>query len=260
MVQIRLSFYEVKNKQASWFTKVERLCWEEWYINLNVSQLLRTHSSKSHRSKVVVEPGGTVHFLFEWRIYCFTLKSVSLNFLFLSDLWLENALEERSARRAALEASLREVLFQIIKFVNEKKDHVPPIPNQEGVVSYPYEITIPRWFVFSLSYLSEMFLSFRLCFLIYLCSLLSLWNYHPQVIRLFSISAYWVVSFFLYVCASWYITTWLWLDKLYVATWKHKKFFMWNMLVLNNATEIFLTTVALSFCASFLWILIINFS
>ncbi|POO02723.1 Autophagy-related protein [Trema orientale] len=111
--QICLSFYEVKNKQASWFTnKTERLYWEQWYINLNVSHLPRTHSSKSHRSKVVVEPG-------------------------------ENALEERSARRAALEASLREVLFQIIKFVNEKKDHVPPIPNQGGVVSYPYEITIP---------------------------------------------------------------------------------------------------------------------
>lgn len=56
----------------------------------------------------------------------------------------EGALEERSIRRAALEASLREVLFQIIKFVNEKKDHVPPIPNLDVVVSFPYEITIPR--------------------------------------------------------------------------------------------------------------------
>ncbi|KAF4393138.1 hypothetical protein CsatB_024419 [Cannabis sativa] len=110
--QICLSFYEVKNKQASWFTnKIERLYWEQWYINLNVSQLQRTTSSKSRRTKVV-EPG-------------------------------ENAMEERSARRAALEASLRDVMFQIIKFVNEKKDHVPPIPNREGVISYPYEITIP---------------------------------------------------------------------------------------------------------------------
>ncbi|KAF3438894.1 hypothetical protein FNV43_RR17169 [Rhamnella rubrinervis] len=112
--QICLSFYEVKkNKQASWFTnKIERLYWEHWYINLNVAQQARTHSSKSHHSKVVVDPG-------------------------------EGALDERSTRRAALEASLREVLFQIIKFVNEKKDHVPPIPNLEAVVSFPYEITIP---------------------------------------------------------------------------------------------------------------------
>ncbi|XP_027154706.1 autophagy-related protein 101-like isoform X1 [Coffea eugenioides] len=109
--QICLSFYEVKNKQATWFTnKVERHYWEQWYINLNTVQHPKTHSGKSHHSKVVVDPG-------------------------------ETASEERNARRTALESSLREVLFQIIKFVNEKKDHVPPIPNLDGV-SFPYEITI----------------------------------------------------------------------------------------------------------------------
>ncbi|XP_071913309.1 autophagy-related protein 101 isoform X4 [Coffea arabica] len=109
--QICLSFYEVKNKQATWFTnKVERHYWEQWYINLNTVQHPKTHSGKSHHPKVVVDPG-------------------------------ETASEERNARRTALESSLREVLFQIIKFVNEKKDHVPPIPNLDGV-SFPYEITI----------------------------------------------------------------------------------------------------------------------
>ncbi|KAL6526192.1 hypothetical protein OROMI_029832 [Orobanche minor] len=109
--QICLSFYEVKNKQATWFTnKVERLYWEQWYINLNVAQHPKGHSGKSHSSKIVVDPGDT-------------------------------AAEARSARRGALESSLRDVLFQIIRFVNEKKDHVPPIPNLEGV-SFPYEITI----------------------------------------------------------------------------------------------------------------------
>ncbi|KAH7851897.1 hypothetical protein Vadar_018110 [Vaccinium darrowii] len=110
--QICLSFYEVKNKQGTWFPKkLERLYWEQWYINLNMVQQLKAHSSKSHHSKVVVDPG-------------------------------ESAVEETSIRRAALEASLREVLFQIIEFVNEKKDHVPPIPNLDGI-SFPYEITIP---------------------------------------------------------------------------------------------------------------------
>ncbi|KAB2051673.1 hypothetical protein ERO13_A12G069100v2 [Gossypium hirsutum] len=109
--QICLSFYEVKSKQPSWFTnKTERLYWEQWYINLNVTQHPKHHSSKSHHTKLVVDPG-------------------------------ESATEERSSRRAMVEASLREVLFQIIKFVNEKKDHVPPI--SEGVIYFPYEITIP---------------------------------------------------------------------------------------------------------------------
>ncbi|XP_024978445.1 autophagy-related protein 101 isoform X5 [Cynara cardunculus var. scolymus] len=109
--QICLSFFEVKNKQQTWFTnKVEHLYWEHWYINLNVAQHPKAHSGKSHHSKLVVDPG-------------------------------ESASEERNARRATLESSLHEVLFQIIKFVNEKKDHIPPIPSMEGV-SFPYEIII----------------------------------------------------------------------------------------------------------------------
>jgi len=60
MVQICLSFYEVKNKQASWFSnKIERLYWEQWYINLNVTQHIKVHSSKYHHPKVV-DPGGAV--------------------------------------------------------------------------------------------------------------------------------------------------------------------------------------------------------
>ncbi|KAG6396213.1 hypothetical protein SASPL_142357 [Salvia splendens] len=113
--QICLSFYEVKNKQPTWFTnKVERLYWEQWYINLNVAQHQKGHSGKSTSSKIVVDPGA----------------------------------EERTARRAALEASLRDVLFQIIRFVNEKKDHIPPVPNLEGV-SFPYEITISRFCIWN---------------------------------------------------------------------------------------------------------------
>ncbi|THG03274.1 hypothetical protein TEA_028371 [Camellia sinensis var. sinensis] len=107
----RVEKHPSKKNQATWFSnKVERLYWEQWFINLNVVQHSKAHSGKSHHSKFVVDPG-------------------------------ESALDERSHRRAALEASLHEVLFQIIKFVNRKKDHIPPIPNLEGV-SFPYEITV----------------------------------------------------------------------------------------------------------------------
>lgn len=54
------------------------------------------------------------------------------------------AFEETESHRAALESSLREVLFQIIKFANEKKDHLPPIPSNKEGASFPYEITIVR--------------------------------------------------------------------------------------------------------------------
>lgn len=107
--QISLSFYEVKNKQQTWFSnKVERLYWEQWHINLHV--MTPKARGKTH-SKAPIVPR-------------------------------DSALEESSSRRAALELTLREVLFQIIRFVNEKKDHIPPISNSE-VISFPYEITIP---------------------------------------------------------------------------------------------------------------------
>jgi len=50
-----------------------------------------------------------------------------------------NALEETSSRRAALESSINEVLFQIINFANEKKDHIPAIPDR----IFNHEIMIP---------------------------------------------------------------------------------------------------------------------
>jgi len=108
--QVSLSFYEVKNKQQTWFSnKIERLYWEQWHINLYVVTP-KTHG-KSHHSKVPSVPR-------------------------------ENALEESSSRRAVLESALRDVLFQIVRFVNDKKDHIPSISNSE-VISFPYEITIP---------------------------------------------------------------------------------------------------------------------
>lgn len=78
-------------------------------------------------------------------------------------------MDDRNARSIALEASLREVLFQIIKFVNEKKDHVPPIPNLEGAVSFPCEITIPRWVFLSVTmHKQTMNLSSAILFLAFL--------------------------------------------------------------------------------------------
>ncbi|XP_039133925.1 autophagy-related protein 101-like isoform X1 [Dioscorea cayenensis subsp. rotundata] len=122
--QVCLSFYEVKSKQPTWFSnKIERLHWEEWYVNLHVV------NSKGHgkfrQNKAAVDHG-------------------------------ENSVEERSSRRAVLETSLRDVLFQIIKFVNERKDHIPQVSNSE-VISFPYEITIPSSSDSSFGWHTDMF-------------------------------------------------------------------------------------------------------
>ena len=62
-MQICLSFYEIKNKQPTWFSnKIERSYWEQWYINLNVAHS-KPHSSKSHHTKLHVDPGGMYMFV-----------------------------------------------------------------------------------------------------------------------------------------------------------------------------------------------------
>lgn len=109
--QILLSFYEVKNKQASWFTnKVERLYWEQWHVNLHVLQ------PSGSRGKPQINRSSSRSSGVEER-------------------------EENYSRRGSLEGSLREVLFQIVRFVNEKKDHIPN-PNPD-CISFPFEITLP---------------------------------------------------------------------------------------------------------------------
>uniref|UniRef100_A0A0E0FBN1 Endoglucanase n=1 Tax=Oryza meridionalis TaxID=40149 RepID=A0A0E0FBN1_9ORYZ len=105
--QVCLSFFDEKNKLPSWFgNKTERIYWEQWFINLHVISPKR--HGKSHSSKALTNIGG-------------------------------QALEESSSKRAALESSIHEVLFQIINFANEKKDHIPPIPDR----IFNHEISIP---------------------------------------------------------------------------------------------------------------------
>uniref|UniRef100_A0A0E0MLX0 Autophagy-related protein 101 n=1 Tax=Oryza punctata TaxID=4537 RepID=A0A0E0MLX0_ORYPU len=133
--QVCLSFFDEKNKLPSWFgNKTERIYWEQWFINLHVISPKR--HSKSRSSKALTNIGGNfirnIFIIFQIDILSFTLWSHVMT--------LGQALEESSSRRAALESSIHEVLFQIINFANEKKDHIPPIPDR----IFNHEISIPR--------------------------------------------------------------------------------------------------------------------
>lgn len=109
--QVCLSFYETRNKSLTWFTsKVERVHWEQWLISLTILSPKVSENKSRHGRALTVDSGETM-------------------------------MEERNKQDAVLEASLREVLFQILQNVNEKKDHIPPVLNS-NIVSFPYEITI----------------------------------------------------------------------------------------------------------------------
>ncbi|KAJ0963403.1 hypothetical protein J5N97_028525 [Dioscorea zingiberensis] len=119
-ILICLSFYEIKNKQAKWFNnKIERVYWEHWYINL---QLVKSRTiGRFHQT------GQTTK------------------------------LEEKSVKHAALESALHEVIFQIIRFVNEKSNHVPSVPSSNESASFPFDITIPSSSDYSFGWRADVF-------------------------------------------------------------------------------------------------------
>uniref|UniRef100_A0A453D9C2 Autophagy-related protein 101 n=1 Tax=Aegilops tauschii subsp. strangulata TaxID=200361 RepID=A0A453D9C2_AEGTS len=106
--QVCLSFFDEKNKHPGWFSsKTERVYWEQWFINLHVTS--PKGQGKSRGSKAPANTKG-------------------------------QALEETSSRRDALSLLIQEVLFQIINYANEKKDHIPPISDR----IFNHEILVPR--------------------------------------------------------------------------------------------------------------------
>eukprot|EP00898_Chlorokybus_atmophyticus_P003468 jgi/Chlat1/4121/Chrsp269S03956 len=49
---------------------------------------------------------------------------------------------ERTRRHKALEEALSDVLLQILRVANDKREHIPPVVSPE-VATFPYELTIP---------------------------------------------------------------------------------------------------------------------
>uniref|UniRef100_A0A7I4F0Z5 Autophagy-related protein 101 n=1 Tax=Physcomitrium patens TaxID=3218 RepID=A0A7I4F0Z5_PHYPA len=113
--RVCLSFYETRNKHVGWFSKVERLYWEQWCIQLHV---LRAGPHEVKKQVYDGAPSGNNG---------------------------ETVLDERQRRNATLEAALRDVIIEVLSIVNEKKDHIPPVQQPDVVVSFPFEISIPRY-------------------------------------------------------------------------------------------------------------------
>lgn len=163
----------------AWFSKVERLYWEQWCIQLHVVPPAPLKSKNFYDSSQSVETGGgTLSFIFleflsrfcllecvqaccmihgppslgfEWNHFhslhcflhfCFAPKLVNCFFVLPQT---ETMMDERQRRHATLEASLREVITQILLIVNEKKDHIPPVQQPDVAISFPFEISIPRY-------------------------------------------------------------------------------------------------------------------
>lgn len=102
IAQLCLSFYERKRRNVNWFGRQEeRLCWEQWCINISVTQAdIASYESSS-------------------MAYA----------------------QARSQRMSKAQRALEELMTLVVRFVNDKKDHIPPVVSS-STITFPFEISI----------------------------------------------------------------------------------------------------------------------
>ncbi|GAB4818701.1 hypothetical protein N2152v2_005747 [Parachlorella kessleri] len=99
--QVCLSFYEKRQKQA-WFSKQEeRLYWEQWFINITIAEANTAFEEQQSVASSAV----------------------------------------RAQRKQRLQESLEECITTIVKTVNERRDHIPPVVSG-AAATFPFDITV----------------------------------------------------------------------------------------------------------------------
>ncbi|KAI8466879.1 MAG: hypothetical protein J3K34DRAFT_432293 [Monoraphidium minutum] len=103
IAQLRLSFYEKRRRQAGWFMlqQDERLYWEQWCVNL-----------------CIVQPDP------------FTQDHTSLAYT-----------DAASVRQARLQAAVEGLVTGVVRRVNDKRAHIPPVVSA-STVTFPFDIAM----------------------------------------------------------------------------------------------------------------------
>lgn len=165
--QLLLSFYETRRKQAWFAAHEERLYWEQWYVHVvefgacqpatrciplsllagscPPSPRLATSpssvASEGARCCLQYGFGGTVH------------TTVIHNSYVINNTYVATQLHmtaTRVQRQAKLQSGLQESLTTIVRLVNEKRDHIPPVVSSSPL-TFPFDITIVGYASFLLA-------------------------------------------------------------------------------------------------------------
>lgn len=130
-MQVCLSFYEKRQRQ-NWLgiggSQEERLYWEQWCINLAV---LDPKISQSEQSSFTGSTGKS----------CCAQRIASSVFNSLSGRLQQRKCAVRQQRHSRLESALESLLTHIVRLVNEKKEHVPPVV-VSNTLTFPFDISI----------------------------------------------------------------------------------------------------------------------
>ncbi|KAG1679613.1 hypothetical protein FOA52_006130 [Chlamydomonas sp. UWO 241] len=108
--QVRVGFYQTR-KKAAWFgSKDERLYWEQWFINLSIvsPELIERDAYATRRTS---SGGGGI------------------------------GGDGASPLHVRAEAGLSAAQAEVVRFVNERRDHIPPVASASAV-TFPFDITM----------------------------------------------------------------------------------------------------------------------
>lgn len=108
-LQVYLSFYETRTKSFFFSTRDEKLFWERWCIPIQIKDRASSATGSSRRWDLPRE---------------------------FDDInWTA-----REEQQIASDSLLRNRLIYIIQMVNEKQDHIPPIPADDKPSLFPVEV------------------------------------------------------------------------------------------------------------------------
>jgi autophagy-related protein 101 len=114
---VSVQFFE-KKRRKTWYMRAaygggdEEICWESWTVKVTVAEP-RTESGKLAEQTCV-------------RRFCTDAN---------------NMVPERAKVRKAMEQTLLTTVMKIITYVNQNKDHIPPITTSESN-PFPYQINV----------------------------------------------------------------------------------------------------------------------
>ncbi|GFR42788.1 hypothetical protein Agub_g3751 [Astrephomene gubernaculifera] len=125
--QLQLSFYETRRKQAWFGTQDERLYWETWVLSVLVLQPDISLQQQQQQQPAVQQQQHAAPA---------AATSVSSQ----QQQQLAGNTQVRAARAARLQAALEEQLALVVRRVNDRRDHLPPVLSS-AAVTFPFDIT-----------------------------------------------------------------------------------------------------------------------
>ncbi|PNW80906.1 hypothetical protein CHLRE_07g334700v5 [Chlamydomonas reinhardtii] len=140
--QLQLSFYETRRKQAWFGMQDERLYWETWVLSVLVLQPDVAMQTGSGGAATTSAAGAAAGGSAAWNAGLQQQSQHAAGAVAASSVpGVAGAQGARaSSRQARMQAALEEQLAFVVRCVNDRRDHIPPVLSASAV-TFPFDIT-----------------------------------------------------------------------------------------------------------------------